>query len=280
MSRLISIGRQLSSRSEQRVEVLLRGGLGNQLFGWAAGMNLANRIGFPLHLVTREYQSGANQIRKFELDQLLNSRVTSGPDVNSRKSFREKGFSYDVAIEAISKPIVLDGYFQSARYFSQSKNDILAALRKTEDFRRGSAAHRQDFIGVQIRRGDYLNPIQSSFHGVVPEEHFLRVIPLLRALVGPLPVRVFSDDLEVATAFSGNLPGTYAHSPGPTESSLETLGCLSSAKALAISNSSFGWWAAYLSGKKVPVITPRPWFRNRQIDTSDLLIKSWLTLGF
>jgi hypothetical protein len=51
---------------------------------------------------------------------------------------------------------------------------------------------------------------------------------------------------------------------------------MSNCNYFVMANSSFSWWAAWLSdkaGKKV--IAPQRWFLNSEIDTSDLLPPDW-----
>ena len=261
------------------VQVRLRGGLGNQLFGFLAGAEVASRTGAPLHLITKTLRTTGSTARDFVLEPLLTSAVSFGENSWRSKIFRESGFEFDKRFELLTAPVLLDGYFQSSRYFPNSSRYL---RNRILDFSSSSPISEaiEAFIGVQVRRGDYLKAAQRSFHGIVPDIFFRESLAVLRSLVGNLPALVFSDDFGAAKELAKILPNSLPHQPKPEEHPLETLSILGRASALAISNSSFGWWAGFLSADEAPVIAPRPWFAWRSIDTNDLLEPSWLTMGF
>lgn len=272
---------QTSRCADPRVEVLLRGGLGNQLFGFSAGKALALRNNVPLHLVTRNFDRQNTDGRSFELLELLGDVVSSGGSSCSARIFREWSFAWDSRVEGLKSSVLLDGYFQSSRYFGHFAEDVQLAIKSSPSFIRGrDEASTRDFIALQVRRGDYLNPSTLEVHGLVPESHFISGLTTLRRLVGNLPAIIYSDDLETAKNIASSVSDATAHSPAPDESSLATLGSLSAAKGFCISNSSFGWWGAYLAENQPVVVAPRPWFKNPKISIEDLLEPEWLSLGF
>jgi hypothetical protein len=56
----------------------------------------------------------------------------------------------------------------------------------------------------------------------------------------------------------------------------ETFELMRSAKAYIIANSTFSWWAAYLSYTKNPIIyAPDPWFKNIE-DPASLIPSHWI----
>jgi hypothetical protein len=275
MSRLPSLERS------NRIEVLLRGGLGNQLFGYATGLELSERTGLPLCLVTSSLVSnGSDTARTFELQEL----VTKGEDITKKgvnRRFRERSYAFDESFLSLNGPVLLDGYFQSSRYFSTVSALATERIRNTRSFSVGRESMGQrTFIGVQFRRGDYTGVRQESFHGLATDRYFHRGVGLLRALVGDLPVVVFSDQYEEAVRLASTIAGAEAHRPHRGENSLQTLGALSEATALVISNSTFGWWAAYLGESVVEVVVPRPWFKARGLDTTDLIERDWISIGY
>jgi hypothetical protein len=134
------------------------------------------------------------------------------------------------------------------------------------------------FIAIQVRRGDFLEAGQLRFHGLVPNSFFEVSLAHLRSIVGRHSAVVFSDEYEVAEQLATELKGAEPYYGDEDEPPLATLGALASAEALAISNSSFGWWAGRLASPAT-VIAPRPWFIDRSTDTGDLIEDNWLQLG-
>lgn len=272
---------QTSRSSNPRVEVLLRGGLGNQLFGYSAGKALSQRHDVPLHLVTTNCDGQSMDGRTFELGELIDTAVSFGVDSSSPRIFRERSFAWDPRLEGLGPSVLLDGYFQSSKYFGPSREHIQLAIKSSPSFARGRhAASKNRFIALQVRRGDYLRISTLEVHGLVPESYFIEGLSKLRKLVGNLPAIVYSDDLETAEAIASALSQAAPHRPNVNEKSLETLGSMSAAISLCISNSSFGWWGAFLAENQPAVIAPRPWFANPRIQTEDLLEPGWLSLGF
>lgn len=280
-SRLLRIRapRLPSTRMEpRRIEVALRGGLGNQLFLFAAGLEVSRRLNLALHLWTKPLSDDGVTPRKFELSNVVEGIATWGDESTVRLPFREAGFAYDPGFEEIVEPCRLEGYFQSPKYFRESRHDVIALIRKAPDFQEANLDSVDDHIAVQLRRGDYLEPAQAKFHGVVPVSFFRNAVQQLRDRLGNLPVQVFSDDQSLAVSFATSIVDAKVHVPSAEESPLYILGLLSRAKGLAISNSSFGWWGAFLSGEGSQVIAPSPWFRDPNVNTSDLLEPAWSVL--
>lgn len=272
-----------------RVEVKIQGGLGNQLFGFAAGASLSKKLGMSLHLVVRE---GPKQDTKRPLNYLANldltpTHLTLGSDSSAGVRFLEQDFSYQSDFAAIESPMLLDGYFQSHRYFEKYSDEVKNAIRSAPQFSACNAKLPTAFLAVQIRRGDYLREQQAAFHGVLPEAYFRTGLDLLRRLVGNLHALVFSDDQQFAEYIARKLPNASPHEPTkasphePTKTDQDwgVLADMSRAEGFCISNSTFGWWASYLGKTDAPVVAPRPWFRAIPSSANDLLPANWITLG-
>lgn len=264
-----------ASSESKAISVQLNGGLGNQLFQYGAAFSQAKRLGVGVVLDTSLL--GDPGSRDVEMAGFVpESCFVSG--VNRRvPTFKEDGFAYQPGIETIEPGTHLIGYFQSWKYLHSAKDEILGAFRQRIPAA-DSLTDDDPFIALQVRRGDYLNKEQLAFHGICSFDYYEKALEISRSLVGNLPAVVFCDDPEVALEFAALLPNAAADVPPPGESPADTLWRLSQASGHVIANSSFGWWASWLSSSSTVTIAPRPWFGNRSIETSDLLPPNWLTL--
>jgi hypothetical protein len=263
--------------ADPSIEVLIRGGLGNQLFGYAAGLELSRLNSAPLHLVTQLLEESTENKREFALEEILVPGVTWGTASSAKKIHKEDGFSYFEGFLDISPSTILDGYFQSPKYFSKSEVELVSTIKRSVSFAEGrESVSKIPFLAVQVRRGDYLLPKNRSVHGVMPDSYFVAGVQQLRNRVGSLPAIVFSDSLDAAARISLLVPEC---TPSPTNANDNLwfqLGALSSAKGLCISNSTFGWWGAFLADSSPPTIAPGRWFVDKSIETSDLFPSKWV----
>jgi len=104
------------------VTVELQGGLGNQLFGWAAGFVLSQKLGCDLIVDKKNLYQRGYQLDHFNFSKDLKTtdKQVIGIRVIKNKIygniFEEKSFEYDPRFENIVSPKTLRGYFQSWKY--------------------------------------------------------------------------------------------------------------------------------------------------------------------
>lgn len=101
----------------------------------------------------------------------------------------------------------------------------------------------EEAAGVHVRRGDYAEEWRG--HGMLDKDHYLANWP-------DGDVVVFTDDPEWCRE---NLPGRIVHEEDWVDFFL-----FSRTREKVISNSSFAWWAAFISDGDVTA--PAPWFLN------------------
>lgn len=180
------------------------------------------------------------------------------------RTFRyvEPSFSYD-ELPATSADVVLDGYFQSEKYFSDCKDII----RKEFTFRNQSTYKvPSSSCSIHVRRGDYLK--LQNHHPICDMNYYTKAMEIIKAD----NYLIFSDDPawcsdnfkgDQFTVISGN-------------SSSRDMQIMSQCDNHIIANSSFSWWGAWLNNNKNKIIyAPKNWFKNKTICTDDLIPKSW-----
>jgi Glycosyl transferase family 11 len=281
------------------ITVSLIGGLGNQMFQYAAGKALAERHGVPLALDISGFRDYA--LRPFLLDRLLVPEAVAPmrvePAERSKENFarakwkaridrllgkaglpklasspneyREPHFHYDPAFETLGPRISLFGYFQSERYFNAIAQNLRGWLAPREPLGDAAAAALKRIetsrlpVSVHVRRGDYLKPGTHEVHGVLGESFYRQVFERLESMIGQqAELFIFSDDPAAAEQVLGFIPGPRLnHVRGDPERPWEDMALMARCRHHVIANSSFSWWGAWLnpSPDKI-VVAPRAWF--------------------
>lgn len=277
--------------TDEQIYVKITGGLGNQLFGLAAGLEQANRIGCELVLLTGNYRFDGQ--RNFKLDQLqLPSHVSFAKDLprsrflSKRRTFKEASFSYDPGVTSLRPGMVMEGYFQSPKYFPNIEALLMGIVFPDVGSNESFGEAIDPFTAIHMRRGDYLEEKTRSFHGVVGNSYFQNAIKLIRSLRGVNRLIVFTDSPEhVVGEMSSFGKEVELFSPKTDVDELETLRVMGRASEIIMSNSSFSWWAAWKISRtksldgSIRVVCPRPWFASGE-SAADLLSPNWVSLGW
>lgn len=288
--------------------VKLMGGLGNQMFQYAAARRLASLhntsvkldlsffgkdvpgilprsyalVPFAIHAepatdqeIANLYEPQAGTIKRFA--RLMNPCYR-------RIHIREQYFHFDSSILELTDNIYLDGYWQSEKYF----RDIDGIIR--QDFKINTvldSLNRQaieeieatESVSVHIRRSDYIsNSSASKILGACPIDYYQKAIDFITVRVCNPKFYIFSDDIDWAIKnIKIQHPTTFVNNNSDKEH--EDLRLMSLCKHNIIANSSFSWWGAWLnSNPDKIVIAPANWFKTTGYDTRDLLPKSWVQL--
>jgi Glycosyl transferase family 11 len=274
--------------------VRLKGGLGNQLFQWALACALAERG----HRVVIDPRLVLQGPRRFELAELCRRyRVSVAPSrgltlagrlglsrtATGYRLVREPQFRYWPGIESLAGRSLLDGYWQSPRYFTRVSSPVRASVHS---FAKAmlSAAGRElhDQIGrerasvsIHVRRGDYVTkPSASELLGFVGETYLARAVGEMRSR-GATRFYVFSDDLDWV---KGHFVADDMHIVTRTMSvaAAGELALMTACQGHIVANSSFSWWGAWLNRHPtLGVIAPKPWFRHGTEPVDDLLPPDW-----
>jgi hypothetical protein len=291
----------------------LTGGLGNQMFQYAAGRALALRLGVPLKLdiswfaemstdTPREYMLhafpiAAAEARHEEIESVAYckrpflSKVLRRPKQRSAYYIREPSFSYWPGFTALAAPAYLAGYWQQEQYFS----DIADVIRRDFAFPpfnspeaaelAAEIASSPDAVCVHIRRGDYVtSPVTSQYHGVCAPAYYEKALQMLAAKLGSaLRLFLFTDEpVWVREHFdTRGYPATVIDFPEHQDKPWHDMHLMSLGAHHVIANSSFSWWGAWLADgtdRGGITIAPERWFalEDKQHDTP--VPSRWITI--
>lgn len=172
----------------------------------------------------------------------------------------------------------LVGYFQSLKYFKDYEDIIKEELKVKDKVLPKNKKILEEIkennsVCIHIRRGDYVG----TNHQVCTDEYYLRAIEKMQKMVKNAKFYVFSDDIEwVINHFQFDTKNFVYITNHNT--SYEELRLMYSCKHFIISNSSFSWWAQYLTdNKKRITIAPAKWFQNEN-QKSDIFQDDWIKL--
>ncbi len=280
-------------------------GLGNQLFQYAIGRQLAQRLNTSLYVDLSYYRQtyDTDTPRQFRLDQfkIAYHRLDQSPWQTASRMTRllpgrslpplcrflkETGFHFEPAIlTQRAALLILDGFWQSESYFVEAAPVIRQELQFTHQPGPAFAAYRVQIqraevpVSVHIRRGDYVthSDFSQSF-GFVGLDYYERAMTRLTTQFPNRTLFIFSDDPDwVAEYLPTTGTAVQIRNSGPN-TDLDDLQLMSLCQHHIIANSSFSWWGAWLNPNpdKV-VIAPTNWFRHKPgWDTRDLLPANWL----
>jgi hypothetical protein len=282
----------------------LQGGLGNQLFQIFTTINYSLKykkifvftnqtqldiqrstywqtLLQPLSKFTREISYKQTNKDKFS---------TLAHKTNGFFYLKEKDFSYNDLPNIQNDNILLVGYFQSYKYFTEHSNSILKLIRIEEQKLSTKMTFKKynisNTISLHFRRGDYKS-LQD--HYILLDytyyDNSLRYILTQTNIQERLNVLVFCEKNDVIeiTSIMDKLKQTY-----PTLtfemidfniSDWQQLLLMSLGKHNIIANSTFSWWGAYLNTSPERIVCyPDSWFGIKQKsinNTKDLFPPDW-----
>jgi hypothetical protein len=288
--------------------VRLIGGLGNQMFQYAAGRALAFRLQVKLKLDVLDfplYKRRSYSLSVFDLEEsfatekevarLKFGRTSWFKKFHVRKGgkealpaasyIREKHYHFDPDILELPDGVYLDGYWQSEAYFREIEDivrqDFTIRIPPSDENRRLAERIRSvESVSLHIRRGDYVSdPTTNAYHGVLDPEYYQRAMDLIRSRVADAHFFVFSDDPDWAKTNLPDRNSLMVVNINREACAYEDFRLMSFCKNHIIANSSFSWWGAWLSqNQEKIVIAPRRWFQDLSVKTTDLIPTSWLRI--
>lgn len=281
-------------------------GLGNQMFRYAFARALALENNQEVYFSTRIFK---RENREYGLDKLCIEepkgivnplvmdlytgfwtvvrklkKLSLYNENDVKTMFEQTGF-YKTALRkyiplslSCHKVNYYNANFQAYEYFSKYED----VIRKELQIKAAASAENMQFIEkikttnavcLHIRRGDYLWDQNSKVFDVCTKKYYVDAINYAMSRLDNPIFYVFSEDMEWVK--EQNLPGNlvYVELNNPD---YEELRLMYSCKHFIISNSTFSWWAQFLSeNKNKLVIAPNKWTNDENENENSLYQDNW-----
>jgi hypothetical protein len=296
-------------KGKAMIIVKLIGGLGNQLFQYALGRNLALKNNTELKLDISGFET--YKLYKYGLHNFnIIENIATDKDIYEfkpkkaqflsyvsnkiservlpwykQKYIIEPDFRFNSNILKIGKNAYLDGYWQSEKYFTGISSIILdefSVKNEPDELNREllTTINSTNSVCLHIRRGDYIsNRTTLETHGVLGIDYYTRSLNSMKKMVNNPQIFIFSDDIPWAREnLKINLPLHFIDNNG-VEKNYEDLRLMSNCKHHIIANSSFSWWGAWLCINPDKIIfAPKQWFNDRTRDDRDIVPDLWIKI--
>ena len=281
------------------IRVQLNGRLGNQLFIYAFTRKCMEIYNQPALIYDRKkeadskwyshldgyklnenvkFTSDKSDIRQFNLKQKLlymyHFLRTRKMTQRERHEFQKKMFDvffkegfilyHDGYIDIPNKEkkdIYIEGYFQSAKFFDDIRDKLLQEIKPREEHTEEEKELIQkidntESVCLTIRLGDYIG---NTTHQVCTKEFYKQAMEQMHRLYPNCVFYAFSDEVNrLREIFDFDYEVIY---DSGKSRDIQSLDVMAHCKHFIISNSSFSWWAQYLStNPNKTVIAPSRWY--------------------
>jgi hypothetical protein len=266
--------------------IRIKGGLGNQLFSYAAARRLAlvNNVELVIDHIsgfTKDYeyrrqyaldnfQIPVRKATKFERLEPFGSyrrwilkQQSRRQPFSSRCYLEQEGRDFDRRLLSfkITKTTYLEGYWQSENYFKDIESLIRQDLKilPPEDYQNRAISEKiNNCVSVSIHVRWFDKPGVNGIHNL-SSDYYHNSLKLIEAQVNNPHYFLFSDNPEAAIE-KLNIPSErvtfVSHNQGDSNAYAD-LWLMSQCRNFITANSTFSWWGAWLgSNKDKIVITP------------------------
>ncbi len=202
---------------------------------------------------------------------------------HTRNVYEERQAHFDKNFFKATSPVFLKGYWMSYKYFEKYSEIIKKDFTIRPELVAHLSALQQEMqtresIGVHVRCTDRKTPENLKLYGEIPATYFEKAIAYIqKKKKKEVHLYVFSDDEVMAKKYiPQHLPATFI-SNKITKDPIEDFYLMTQCKNLVMTNSTFSWWAAYLTKSAEPlIITPARWYNEAHYNYQDIYCPSWI----
>lgn len=263
------------------IQSIIQGGFGNQLFQYAMGYALAKHLNNRLILDVSfyDYSKGANNGGPVRVNNLDKLNLADPQFVNRPSSYRHillgakfhrtwlsgiLGFQHPVIWEDVAncrqyqyniikkanklKDFILYGFWQNTKYFDDVIYELKEQFRPNYDLDhqvkdiQNQILQSDESVGIHVRRGDFV-----GLGWAEGADYYLRAINKMKQSLGDCNCFIVSDDKEWAKKHFSKIENVKVIDIKTPTCDIDEFFLLSLCRHQIISESTFGWWAAYLN---------------------------------
>lgn len=290
------------------IELILQGGLGNQMFEYATAYALSrqNACDLALDMSFFDVFKDRKWCRPYELNVFglqNNVKMTSrhhlwvrimstvgnfclkrGKNVVGRCVFELD----DIGPLKNYRALLLCGYFGSYRLFSAYREELLhefafADLPNEENAALLLSIQNCESVAVHIRRGDYLEGKNKDvYYHLAPEWYRQAMEEISKRVKSPV-YYFFSDDIAWAREQFADVRNAFFVDVNHGRDAYNDMRLMSTCKHNIIANSTFSWWGAWLNTNPNKIVVA-PYQRFKMSDSVNeryrhrMIPQDWITL--
>lgn len=258
------------------------GDMGNQLF----------QVATAIHAIEQMDDSSSvklvlpNRTKELPLYQLFDIDGVTYDDITHDKNFHEHSVYSSINIPNDGHIYSIDGYRQSYLYVWDSRDIIRQRLKiKDNILQKVKDKLPEKFIAIHIRRGDTVNLISSSIIplrglGICDMNYYIEA---LKTIEEDLPVIICTDSPNSVDLTLFHKSCSFSPIIDDVKGKFSDFCVLYLASHIIISNSTYSWWASFLSD--APTIAPINWWENGVVPKSlklnyaNMYCPEWKTLN-
>lgn len=274
----------------------LIGGLGNQMFQYAFGRYLAIKYNTELLIDVAGFKNTNRSygLDVFEIDcaivDLISKEGFVSYDHNmmtqvTKNILFEKGMGFNREAYTVGDNVVLQGYWQSEKYFSTIapviRNDFKVRLSASDQNRETLAQIKEiTSVCVHIRRGDMAyDPKIRDVHGLIPLTYYKYCMQQMVVSCNDPHFFIFTDDPIWVMNHTKVLSQPFTIIYWNQFRDYDDFRLMQNCKHHIIANSTFSWWSAWLCNNpdKI-VVVPKQWIQDESRINPDLIPNEWVVV--
>jgi GR25 family glycosyltransferase involved in LPS biosynthesis len=278
--------KSIEFKNRSNLSVRIKGGLGNQMFQIAT-LYAAAKDNNMDPIVEKVKVSPGSISRPTYWDTVF-SHVNTSKSLQSYKFniMKEPNMSYNKIRVPHNVHIMMDGYFQSPKYFDNHRNVILELFKLPNNIMKNIEKVKNDIISkfeeirpivsVHVRRGDYLK--LKHVYNILDMDYYNNAM----SQFNDCNFVVFSEDITWCKENFKNENIYFIEEQNHMNiNDVTEMYLMSMFDHNIIANSSFSWWGAWMNNNPCKkVIAPKNWYSNSDMNNlnRDIYCSDWILL--